>query len=113
MGAVMPPIPLSLLPDRMEVRVPVDSDYGGEVSGDGSVIDNVRFDDAAHMSRRGYVLMDGSKGIVFVDAVNSKGAFDVPCGSVVRIGDEDLSVVKVVPCKGFFGIVHHWEIEVA
>ncbi len=118
MGAVMPPIPLSLLPDSMEVRVPVDSDYGGEYA-EAVTVEHVRFDGSMAMVRKGYVLSDGSKGLVYVDAANSTGATDgeggfvAPVGSIVKIGGEELSVVKVVPCPGFFGAVHHWEIEVA
>ncbi|MEG2532907.1 MAG: putative minor capsid protein [Gordonibacter sp.] len=112
MGAVLPPIPLSLLPDDMSVRVPVDSDYGGEHSADSVLVRHVRFVDSSAMARKGYVLSDGSKGLVYVDAANSDGAFVIPVGSLVKIGDDDLSIVKVVPCKGFFGVIHHWEIEV-
>lgn len=112
MGAVMPPIPLSLLPDDMSVRVPVDSDYGGEYA-EAVKVEHVRFADSSSMARKGYVLADGSKGLVYVDAVNSAGAFEVPVGSLIEIGGQELSAAKVVPCKGFFGVVHHWEIEVA
>ena len=115
MGAVMSPIPLSLLPDDMSVRVPVESEYGGEIveEDDAVLIEHVRFSDSVSMARNGYVFSDGSKGLVYVDAVNSAGAFDVPVGSLVRIGESELTVVKSVPCPGFFGVVHHWELEVA
>lgn len=113
MGAVMLPIPLSLLPSSMAVRVPVDSDYGGEYAEPVEVA-HVRFDSSAVLSRRGYVLSDGSKGLVYADAVNSMGAFDMPVGSLVSIdGADEMSVKRVTPCKGFFGVMHHWEIEVA
>lgn len=117
MGAVMSPIPLSLLPDSMEVQAPADSGYGGEYAAPVTV-EHVRFENSMEMVRRGYVLNDGSRGLVYIDAANSAGAtdgegcFTVPVGSLVRIGNKDLSVVKVVPCPGFFGVVHHWEIEV-
>ena len=113
MGAVMTPIPLSLLPDDMDVRVPVDGGYGGEVEAEEATVEHVRFSDSASMARNGYVFSDGSKGLVYVDAVNSVGAFDVPVGSLVKIGGNEMTVVKSVPCPGFFGVVHHWELEVA
>jgi len=112
MGAVMQPIPLSLLPDDMEVRVPSESDYAGEYA-DPVEVWHVSFVGAEEMARKGYVFSDGAKGLVYVDAVNSVGAFKVPVGSLVRIGDDEMSAVKTVACPGFFGAIHHWEIEVA
>lgn len=114
MGVVMRPIPPSLLPDSMDVRVPLDSDLGGEFSEETARIEGVRFEDSAAMARRPYVLTDGSRGLVYVDAANSAGAFEVPVGSLVSVsGGGWMTAVKVVACRGFFGAVHHWEIEVA
>lgn len=107
------PIPRNLLPETMTVRVPADGEYGGTYGADETTIYNVRFDRAAELKRTQYVLEDGSKGIVFIDRVNSSGAFAVPVGSLVTIGGEELSAVKVNEYKSYNGIVHHWEIEVA
>lgn len=109
---MIPPIPKSLLPSTMSVRIPKDSTYGGEYENP-QVITHVRYDLEATISPRDYVLSDGSKGIIFVDAVNSDGAFEVPQGSLVIIDEEELSAVKVTPYESFNGRVHHWIIEVA
>ncbi|MBQ3339665.1 MAG: minor capsid protein [Atopobiaceae bacterium] len=53
-----------------------------------------------------------SGGIVFVDAVNSKGAFSVPVGSRVCIGGHSYLVREVVTIGDLFSRVHHWELEV-
>lgn len=52
-------------------------------------------------------------GRVFGDAVNSKGAFEVPAGSRVLIGA--LPGIMVRSCKRCCVVrdqVHHWELEV-
>lgn len=107
------PIPRNLLPDTMAVRVPVEGEYGGEYSKVLRLVANVRFDSADALKRADYVLEDGSAGLVFVDRVNSSGAFPVPVGSLVTIRGQELSAVKVTPYETYRGIVHHWEIEVA
>jgi hypothetical protein len=52
-------------------------------------------------------------GRVFVDAVNSQGAFEVPAGSRVVVGS--LPGMRVLSCRRCCvvrGQVHHWELEV-
>ncbi len=109
---MIPPIPKSLLPSTMKVRIPKDSAYGGEYE-EPQVVSQVRYDLEATVSPRDYVLTDGSKGIIFVDAVNSDGVFEVPQGSLIIIDGEELAAVKVTPYESFNGRVHHWIIEVA
>ena len=112
MGAVMRPIPMSLLASDMVVRRPANGELGGEY-GEPSSVEHVRFVESREMARRGYVLSDGAKGLVYVDAANSTGDLPVPVGSLASIdGGEELAVLKSVACPGFFGVVHHWELEV-
>ena len=107
----VPPIPISALPSAMQVRVPRDGDYGGSYA-EPVTVSNVRYDRSSRLLSRDYVLTDGASGVVFVDAANSPGAFEVPEGSLVSIdgGDE----VAVIRCERFqpFGEVHHWELVV-
>lgn len=113
------PIPFRLLPSTMEVRVPADGDFGGEFA-EPVMIGNVRFASVEEVTprlmgggRTGYVFSDGSKGLVYVDALNSAGAFEVPEGSLVSVdGGSKMSVVKNTRLEDFDGHVHHWEIEV-
>lgn len=103
------PIPLWLLGDSMLVSVP--DGHGGfrepvEVS-------RVRFEEEQAASDDSHRSADAGGGTVFVDAVNSRGAFEIPVGSRVEIGGVSYFVRK---CKrrGEFGSkVHHWEVEVS
>lgn len=104
-------IPKSLLPDTAEVQEPAGGDYGGEYSEPYYLV-HVRFDANIPLLRTSYVLEDGSEGIIFVDAVNTEGAKEVPVGSLVTIRGEEHSVVKVHRFESFNGAVHHWELEV-
>lgn len=103
------PIPPWLLGDSMLVSVP---DGRGGFAPPVEVAP-VRFEreqsacDDAHRSA------DAGAGTVFVDAVNSRGAFEVPAGSRVEIGDASLYVRKCKRCGGFGSSVHHWELEVS
>lgn len=109
---MIPPIPKSLLPSTISVQVPKDGTFGGEYESP-QVISHVRYDLEATVLARDYVLSEGSKGIIFVDAVNSAGAFEVPQGSLITIDDDELAAVKVTPYETFNGRIHHWIIEVA
>ena len=118
-GIELAPLDVSLLPSTMAVRVPVDSEYG-ESFGKPAVIRYVRFSRSTEFrlqdsggAQTGYVFQDGSKGIVYVDAKNSEGAFEVPERSVVTIDrGEPMEVVRVTRCDHLSGAVHHWEVEV-
>lgn len=53
-------------------------------------------------------------GKVYVDAVNSKGAFEVPAGSKVLINAEPHMMVRTCRhCCVVRGQVNHWELEVS
>lgn len=105
-------IPKSLLPHTIEVRLPIDSDYGGEFSEEGFTITNVRFVSFMEASRSGYVLSDGAKGVIFIDKAKSGNAMGLPIGTLVRFGENEMTVSKCSEFVGFMDI-HHWEVEVA
>lgn len=93
------------------MRVPLE-EGGGEFAPP-VPINNVRYEKAAGIRRTDYQLQDGTTGIVFIDAVNSEGSFEVPAGSLVSIdGAPEVCVNECHPREGFAGRVHHWELEV-
>ena len=102
------PIPRSALPDVMTVRTPL-TDGGFE---EPQLICNVRFERTQRVSDDEHRSADAGGGTVFVDAVNSIGAFDVPAGSRVAVRGQSMYVVEVHRCEDLFGRVHHWEIKV-
>lgn len=55
---------------------------------------------------------DAGAGKVYVDAVNSSGAFEMPAGSRVNIGGYSYYVAEVKRCEDFNGHIHHWELVV-
>ena len=108
MRSMFRPIPRAALPDNMTVRVP---------AGDGGydepqIICYVRFERVQKVSDDGHRSADAGGGTVFVDAVNSVGAFEVPAGSRVVVGGRSMYATEVRRCEDLFGRVHHWEIEV-
>lgn len=105
-------IPKSLLPDSIKVSVPADSDYRGKFE-EPKLISNVRFDSVASLEGGRYIFAEGSAGLIFIDATNSYGAFEIPVGSRISLGMQNYIVVKTTPYAGYFGRVHHWEVEVA
>ena len=119
-GVRLTPLPRSVLPSVMEVRAPVaDSEYGDEWS-DPVTVSHVRFQRAADLAlvsvggaQPGYVFRDGSRGLVYVDAATSEGAFEVPEGSRVSVdGGDAMEVARVTRCDHMDGTCHHWELEV-
>lgn len=119
-GVALAPLPPSTLPSTMTVRSPIeDSEYGDEWT-QPATIGHVRFSRVAEFALQqngavqgGYVFADGSKGLVYVDAASSDGAFEVPEGSEVRIdGGEAMEAVKVTRHDSLDGTAHHWEVEV-
>lgn len=111
---LLSPIPHYLLGSDCTVRVPADGEYGGEFAEPAGVA-GVRLVPRAEMERSGYVFTDGeSKGLLFVDAEASEGAFRFPVGSLVSVdGGPEMAVVKNSPIPGYWGEVHHWEVELA
>lgn len=109
---MLAPIPASLLTSTVAVKTPKESDFGGEFN-EPATIERVRFDETSDLVRNGYVMSDGAKGLLFIDAACSLGAFEIPVGSLVSIDGQDYCMAgKVSPYCGFGGFVHHWEVEV-
>ena len=102
------PIPKAALPDTMTVRTPLPDGGFGEPQ----IVVGVRFERTQSVTDDGHRSADAGAGIVFVDAVNSIGAFDVPAGSRVAVRGQSLFVRSVHRCEDLFGRVHHWEIKV-
>ncbi len=95
----------------MEVRVPdTESDYGGAFL-DPVTITRVRFERKEALNPSVYKLADGSQGRIWIDAVNSEGAFEVPKGAKVQIGNASMQVIACETYK-VAGSVHHWEADV-
>ena len=52
-------------------------------------------------------------GTIYIDSVNSSGAFEIPAGSRVLVGaGPAVFVKKCKRCCVIRGQVHHWELEV-
>ena len=102
------PIPRAALPDVMTVRLLLDGGSFGEPA----VIAGVRFDETQSSSDDDHRSADGGAGTVFVDAVNSAGAFEVPVGSRVAVRGRSYIVRKCHRCEDLFARCHHWELEV-
>lgn len=107
----MLPIPRTLLPDTATVflRDP-DSDYEGSYL-EPTEMRFVRFERAEQLSGQGHKLTDGATGRVWIDAVSTIGAKEVPVGSKLVIGDETLKVAKCMTYRDMTRI-HHWELDV-
>jgi len=103
------PIPLWLLGDSMLVSVP--DGHGGFA--EPVEVSPVRFEEEQSASDDAHRSADAGAGTVFVDAVNSRGAFEVPAGSRVEIGGVSCYVKKCKRRGGFGSSVHHWELVVS
>lgn len=102
------PIPARLLPDTMSVRVSLADGTLAEAV----TVSRVRFQRVQAASGDGHRSADAFTGRVYVDAVNSGGAFEVPAGSRVGIGEHSYLVAACRPCEDFNGHIHHWELDV-
>lgn len=118
-GVALAPMPASTLPSTLTVLVPVESEYGEDYD-EPREVTNVRFARTTEFSlmdgvgvQSGYVFQDGSKGLVYIDAATSGGAFEPPERAEVRVdGGEPMTVVKVTRHDHLDGSPHHWEVEV-
>ena len=102
------PIPVRLLAEDAVVRVP---DGAGGFA-EGVAVSHVRFARTQSVVEDGHCSADAGNGKVYVDALNSDGAFEVPAGSRIDIGDHSYLVVECRRCEDFNGHVHHWELTV-
>jgi len=102
------PIPARLLAEDAVVRVP------DGVSGfsESVPISHVRFARTQKVADDDHRSVDAGAGKVYVDALNSAGAFEVPAGSRIDIGEHSYYVAEVKRCEDFNGHVHHWELVV-
>ena len=102
------PIPLRLLAEDAVVRV-LDGEGG---YAEGVAVSHVRFARAQSVVDDGHRAADAGAGKVYIDALNSGGAFEVPAGSRIDIGGHSCLVAECRRCKDFNGRVHHWELVV-
>lgn len=103
------PIPKRLLPDDMIVHL--EGEGGGR--GESRLVRHVRFERAEEVVADAHRSADAGHGTVYVDAVNSEGAFEVPAGSRALVGAGPSMLVRACRrCCVVRGQVHHWELEV-
>ena len=102
------PIPTRLLAEDAVVRVP-DGAGGYE---EGVAVSRVRFVRTRSAVDDGHRSADAGAGKVYIDALNSIGAFEVPAGSRINIWGNSYYVAEVRRCEDFNGHVHHWELVV-
>lgn len=109
----MLPIPLCMLTSKIAVRVPEDGASGYRELADPVNIGRVRYEMVAGIRKTDYQLQDGTTGLLFVDAVNSTGAFELPAGALVRVdgAEAECCVSACHRFEGMGGRVHHWEVE--
>ena len=102
------PIPKAALRKAMFVRL-LDGRGG---FGETRAISGVRFEKVQRSSDDAHRSADAGAGTVFVDAVNSKGAFEVPVGSRVVIEGHSYIVRECFAAEDLFSRIHHWELKV-
>ncbi len=100
-------IPRRLLPDTVEVREQLPDGGFGEAK----TIAHVRFE-RRHEATADAHRRDRLCGRVFVDAVTSTGAYEIPAGSRIEIRGLSLFVESCTAYEGANGRVHHWELDV-
>lgn len=104
-------IPRHLLTDSMLVKLPdPEADYAGTWKEERRV-GRVCFQSREQLGRTSWSLAEGASGRVFVDALNSEGAFEVPAGARVEVNGR---AMECKACQAYraFGRVHHWEVDV-
>ena len=104
-------IPRHMLTGSMTVKLPdPEADYAGTWAEERTV-SGVCFQRREQLGRSSWSLAEGASGRVFVDAVNSAGAFEVPVGARVEIAGRSMEC-KACQAYEAFGRVHHWEVDV-
>ena len=100
-------MPKSKLRSTMTVCVPrPDGTFAEPVAIIGVLF--IRKDEVVSDAHRSYA----SKGVVYVDSVNSKGAFEVPVGSRVAIDGHSYIVQACEPNGDLFTRIHNWKLRV-
>ena len=101
------PIPRRLLVESCLVREPApDGTFGSPRQ-----IRGVRFERAQSAVGDAHRSADAGAGVLYVDAVMSAGAYEIPAGSRVDIGGRSYLAAKVARFEATAGRVHHWEVE--
>lgn len=86
---------------------------GDGTFGPATLVQHVRFEQVESAVGDAHRSADGGAGRIYVDAVNSEDAFEVPAGSRVLVGaGPSLFVRSCRRCCVVRGQVHHWELEV-
>lgn len=107
----MVPIPKRLLPSRAEVRAP-EEEGGRQGFSDKRLLLGVRYEQRASVRATDYQLQDATTGLLFIDAVNTAGAMELPAGSLVSVdGATECCVASCTRYVDERGHVHHWEVE--
>lgn len=99
---------MRLLAEDAVVRVP--DGEGGYA--EGVAVSHVRIARTQSVLDEGHRSADAGAGKVYVDALNSVGAFEVPAGSRIDIDGHSCYVAECKRCEDFNGHVHHWELVV-
>lgn len=102
------PIPVRLLADDAVVRVPAGT--GGFA--EGVAVSHVRFRRTQSVVDDDHRSADAGAGKIYIDALNSVGAFEILAGSRIEIGGHSYYVAECKRCEDFNGHVHHWELTV-
>ena len=97
------PIPRRMLPDSMEVL------DGCEVV---AAVGHVRLELDSSLGEDAYGARAVASGTVFMDALHSEGAFEVPVGTHVVVRGMRLLVAGCRAFEAMSGNVHHWELAV-
>ena len=97
------PMPRRALPDSARVLL-----AGGDVR----VLRHVRFDVSSALDEDDYGARRACSGCVYVDAVMTDGAFEVPVGSVLESEGRRFKVTGCRLVRGNGGRVHHWKLTV-
>lgn len=75
-------------------------------------LDGVRYEQKASVRATDYQLQDATTGPLFIDAVNTAGAMELPAGSLVSVdGATECCVASCTRYVDERGHVHHWEVE--
>ena len=107
----MVPIPRSLLTSTATVRVPTEEGGRQGFAAPAELV-GVRYEQRASVRATDYQLQDGTAGLLFVDAANTRGAFEIPAGSLVSVdGGPEGCVASCARYADGRGRTHHWEVE--
>jgi len=108
----MRPIPLSLLPDTAIVEEPDNEADSANAYLSPVTILHVRLDDDVTAIDKAWANDEEVTGVLFIDAVNSAGAFCPSNRSRVTVGDVTGFVRSSKTRRAFGPGVHHWEVAI-